>query len=276
MILQIIKEIANKMMNVCKAVSAFFKRVWGNVNRRKKKRPTYEMYDNTDWVEVKGKYVTEDNDYQHSHPTETTDDLNDFYCMVEENKLMITMPTECYHAANHKVCRTDENRHLTMVRDEDFVCMYPTVNIAGIKVNLYTGHTYMLNKDNIDTTTAQINPQVYVSPGRKTTVPTQYFKAKKSAVIMTTTVSMNENVVIDCQPTTHVNTMYMLKGKPKRGTIALVFTLIPDEEYVWSGSLVQYGKAVYIVSNATKYEWSGVVKLVAYSVSSHDVDIITE
>jgi hypothetical protein len=70
--------------------------------------------------------------------------------------------------------------------------------------------------------------------------------------------------------------MAMMFGKPKRYTIALIFTIQEETEYIWSGSLVQYDKHAFIVSNVTRYADTSIIKIVAFAIGTHNKLITTE
>lgn len=233
-------------------------------------------YDNNDWIEIKHRVKSNNFD----ETVDATEDLKfeslkDMYFLNEHKEINILMPLECTRSASYQVCTTEPNRFLVLVRDEDFVCLYPKVIIAGKTVNVYTGHTLKLASNTVKNIGQMVNPQVYIEPKGKTTIPMIHAKSIGTATIMTQTVDGHKCSIIETVVTTNVNVMYMIKGKPKIGTAAIVFTLMTDEEYIWSGSLVQYQRGAFIVSNTTRYEKESIIKVVAIAIAHFDYTINT-
>jgi hypothetical protein len=269
-LLDIIKQIVSSIINVfIKIYKRWFCRDHTEHNAT-------EQYDNTCWVEVKNKrYIDNSNDIDDTNQTDM-DALKDYYYMSENHQVTIVMKDNINHFAASQICKTDPTNRLTLAEDQDFVCLYPTVKINNTKTRLFTGHTMMLMMKIIDEEFTELNPQVYITPKAKTTMPVGYFKKYHKATIMTIECATKEYRVIDTHPTTHINVILMDKGKPKMGTIALVFTICVDDEYIWSGSIVLYQKHVYIISNKTVYNDGDIIKLVAFSIGSHPINIVTE
>lgn len=235
-----------------------------------------QEYNNNDWVEIK----TQTKSTNFDETVDADEDvkfesLKDMYFLNENKEIDILMPVTCGRSASYQVCYTEPNRFLVLVRDDDFVCLYPKIIIAGKTVNVYTGHTLKLASSTIRNIGQMINPQVYVEPKGKTTIPMIHAKVLGQATIMTQTVEGFKCAIIETVVTTNINVMYMIKGKPRIGTAAIVFTLMLDEEYVWSGSLVQYQKGAFIVSNTTRYEEENIIKIVAVAIAHFDYNINT-
>jgi hypothetical protein len=271
-------KIINFIITAFKRVLSFFR---GWTKSKKNNAPNDDapyQYDNADWYEVsynKGK----SNMKEIENEIENNDDnviLTDIYYLKTSTDLRIVMPLSAYYSKPCQMCKTDGNRYLTLIKDNDFVCLYPTLNIQGKVIKVFTAHTYaMVDKDS-NLSTCILNPQVIISPTSKSTIPMVKVPKNKLATIMTSTITSGDNYILETVPTTVVNVMHLVKGKPKIGTIALIFTIAMETELVWSGSIVRYENSLFIISNRTMYEDSGVIKLVAFAIASHNIQITTE
>lgn len=277
------KTMLNKIINWIKTT---IKRIVEMFNKRKKRKTntTHKAqdndfgYNNADWgiVDHTGKTNNLKIIESESDNDDTGKSMTDIYYMSKVNELIIIMPLTADYSKNCQYCTTDKNKHLTLVKDNDFMCLYPTLSLLGKVVKIFTGHTYMMiqNQSNIDPTF--VNPQILVTPKTKVTLPMQKVSRKKLATIMTMDINNTSNYVLETVPSTFVDVQYKVKGKPKIGTIALIFTINIDTDMIWSGSIVRYDNAVFIMSNTTHYEETGVIKLVAFAVATHDIKIITQ
>lgn len=271
------KNIINFIISIWNKIIKMFKKT-KNTRKTKSKKYEYQYeYDNNDWKEVGVSTYTDE--YQCTIEDEKDDvyqEVRDYYVMVSPTKVKIKLKDKCDLALPHNCCMTEQNKHVVLVRDAEKMCLYPKIKISDIVVNIYTGHTLTMIDNNSLINGYSINPQVYVSQKGKTTIPLPYFKRRQKAIIMTKTLAESKDIIIQTMPSCHINVMHMYRGRPKMATIALVFTLILDDDYVWSGSLIHYCKYAFIVSNKTHYKDSNVTKIVAFTIASHDIEIITE
>lgn len=270
-----------KITALFKCVVNFIKYMFGK--NKEKKRPRNnednDMYfhaDNNDWVKVRNKAFSKHNEENTEEEEDHVPKMKDKYGMTNKDTMTIFLKDVEDKFVVSKMCRTEPDKRMTLVRHEDKACLYPRISLIGKEARIFTGHTYELFQNDHIKDKMLLNPQVVVIPSSKNTIPVTHFTKIETATIMTMTCDDQQHCVIETYPTTLVNAMYFVKGKPKLGTIALVFTISPDEDYIWSGSLVRYGKAMFIISNVTKYADTGVIKIVAFAIATHNIKIITE
>lgn len=272
-IIEYIVRIFNKIKETIKNM---FRKRKTSARKYKKNNTSVTHYNNNDWAEVKYKRSTNEKKEKYNQKEKIDYIAQDYYYVNNDKEVIVQMPPQCYEARPINVCITEPNKHIEILRDENFVCLYPKIKIAGKSARIFTGHTFDLVKNSIDEHYIAINPQVIVTPKTKTTIPMIKTEKQKLATIYTITVEKSKHALIEVVPTTVANIMYNIKGKPKVGTIALVFTMILDTDYIWSGSLIQYDGAAFVVSNRTYYESTNITKIVAFAIASHDYKIITQ
>lgn len=258
----------------------WIKSLWKKNNKaEKRKQASYqEVYDNTDWIEIK--YDKRNTNIEEVEEEREADgqyeSISDLYNFTDKNNLIITMPVTCSIANTARYCKTDANNHIMLVQDEDFMCLFPTIKLGSMVVKVFVGHTYALLTNQQDVQSTLLNPQVIVIPKTKTILPMPKTAKNKFATIMTVDKVGRQHYIIETTPSTIVNVAYLKKGKPHIGTIALIVTIHREIDMIWSGSIITYDRAAFIVSNVTSYEETGVLKIIAFAIASHDVKITTQ
>lgn len=259
--------------NIIEKIKNFF---FVKRNRSKKQQqpdqPT--TYDNMNWTKImKGGHNRENNEEEVIGKIRIPKDL---YRMEGLNEVKLMFPIIQDLTSEVYFCKIEPNSYINMISDKDFHCLYPSVNVAGQQTKIFVSHVLMFLDENTRDKSTMINPQVYIIPKPTKTVPVVEHTRYVEATIYTKEIRTMTDYLITAVPLTHVNIMYTTKPKPKVGTVAITFNIPNDKEMYWSGSLVQYQKTLYIVGSVTYIEDHGIIKLVAYSVSTHGVTITIE
>lgn len=261
-LIQMIKKLYNFIMDL--------------IFRKKKKRQprkdnsNNETYDNINWCRVTSKKNKEKQDDQYSPSVKIPKDI---YGFKSDKVLEIKFPILQELSNETYFAKVDRNNYINLISDEDFHCLYPSITVSNTTVKIFVSHALMLTDSDTKSKASMVNPQVYMIPKPKLTLPTKWHKQYHEANIYTKEIGTMADYIITCKPLTHINTMYQTKPKPKMGTIALTFNLPNDKEMFWSGSLVRYQKSIFIVGMTSLIEDYSIIKIIAYSVTTHDITI---
>lgn len=274
------KQMIDKIILMIRTIIERIKRKFGGTKKRtqgKKRNIGKQTYDNTKWFNKNQQSLS--NNVKEDQNSEKDDEKqeisHDYYYMPSTNLMKIIMSCNVSETNSYNYCKTDPNCHINLIRDEDMTCLYPTITIAGQTIKIFVSHAIYLLDENTRNSASQLNPQVYIIPKTKTTIPIINLKKAKitKAMIYTKEIETQMDYIIEAEINTIINAMYLIKGTAKLGTIAMTFIFTDEKQMYWSGSLVIVEARVYIIGTVTRYPDTSAIKLLAYAVGTHSIKI---
>lgn len=118
-----------------------------------------------------------------------------------------------------------------------------------------------------------INPMLHIN----SKVKNKYYPTLKNnneeIYIKTKHVDTLEDYIVTSTATTTINVQYNRNGKIKIGTVGIIAIIDEELPMIWSGSIVEMSKTIFVVGAVTRFEGKSMIKIIAYTVSTHDVSI---